>query len=174
MENKEEVKEIKKEEVKQKKIKKENKEVLLLKEENELLKEKSLRITAEFMNFKNRTNLENEKLFKYEGEDLIKELLTVLDNFERAIKMDDKDLSDEVSKFLSGFKMIYANLMNILTQKEIKEIEADGLEFNPEFMDAVITEEDKEKPSNVVLEILQKGYIYKDKVIRPAMVKVNK
>ena len=99
--------------------------------------------------------------------------MPIADNFERAILLDDRDLSDEVSKFLSGFKMIYANLINILNDAEVKEIPCQGLEFDPTKMEAVLTENDKSLPSGVVLEVLQKGYTYKDKVIRVAMVKVN-
>ena len=86
---------------------------------------------------------------------------------------DNNDMSDEVSKFLSGFKMIYGNLKSLLDKYEIKEIDALGKEFNPTYMDAVLTEHDEAKPANVVVEVLTKGYMYKDKVIRPAMVKVN-
>ena len=136
--------------------------------------DKLLRLQAEFMNYQNRREKELETLFKYEGESIIKEVLKVVDNFERAINMDDDDLSDEVSKFLSGFKMIYTSLINMLADLEVTEIEVDGKEFDPTIAEAVLVEEDKTKPANVVLEVLQKGYKYKDKVIRPAMVKVNK
>lgn len=136
--------------------------------------DKLLRLQAEFMNYQNRREKELETLFKYEGENIIKEILKVVDNFERAISMDDDDLSDEVSKFLSGFKMIYTSLVNMLSELEVTEIEVDGKEFDPTISEAVLVEEDKTKPANVVLEVLQKGYKYKDKVIRPAMVKVNK
>lgn len=136
--------------------------------------DKLLRLQAEFMNYQNRREKELETLFKYEGESIIKEVLKVVDNFERAISMDDDDLSDEVSKFLSGFKMIYTSLINMLSDLEVTEIEVDGKEFDPTISEAVLVEEDKTKPANVVLEVLQKGYKYKDKVIRPAMVKVNK
>lgn len=136
--------------------------------------DKLLRLQAEFMNYQNRREKELETLFKYEGENIIKEMLKVVDNFERAISMDDDDLSDEVSKFLSGFKMIYTSLVNMLSELEVTEIEVDGKEFDPTIAEAVLVEEDKTKPANVVLEVLQKGYKYKDKVIRPAMVKVNK
>ncbi len=136
--------------------------------------DKYLRLQAEFINFRNRTSIEVSNLLKYEGETFIKELLTTVDNFERAITMDDNnDLSDEVSKFLSGFKMIYGNLKSLLDSYEIKEIDALGKEFSPTYMDAVLTEHDENKPANVVVEVLTKGYMYKDKVIRPAMVKVN-
>lgn len=136
--------------------------------------DKLLRLQAEFMNYQNRREKELETLFKYEGENIIKEVLKVVDNFERAINMDDDDLSDEVSKFLSGFKMIYTSLVNMLSELEVTEIEVDGKEFDPTIAEAVLVEEDKTKPAGVVLEVLQKGYKYKDKVIRPAMVKVNK
>jgi len=162
------------------KKKKEDKEKVKLREEIEKLKldlsdsqEKLLRNSAELINFKRRKELEVSTMLKYANEDFIVELLSVIDNFERAIKLDDNDLSDEVSKFLSGFKMIFGNLNSILKKFEVKEIEALGVEFNPNFHQAVLMEHDDAKPSGVVLEVLQKGYVYKDKVIRPSMVKVN-
>ena len=132
-----------------------------------------LRNQAELQNYKRRKEEESEKVLKYKNEDLIKELLTVVDNFERAISMDDNDLSDEVSKFLEGFKLIYTTTIGILNKFEVKEIQAEGIEFDPEYHHAVLTDHDENKPAGVVLEVLQKGYIYKDRVIRPAMVKVN-
>ena len=144
-----------------------------LKNELAVSQEKLLRNSAELVNFKRRKELEVSTLLKYANEDFIIELLPIIDNFERAIKLDDNDLSDEVSKFLSGFKMIFGNLNNILGKFEIKEIEALGIEFDPNYHQAVLMEHDETNPSGVVLEVLQKGYIYKDKVIRPAMVKVN-
>ena len=136
-------------------------------------KMKSMRISAEMINFKKRKEEEVSNYLKYANEGLISDLLMIIDNFERAIKMDSNDLSDEVSRFLEGFKMIYGNLVSILNKYEVKEIVADGIEFNPVYHQAVLTEKDENKPSGVVLEVLQKGYMYKDKVIRPAMVKVN-
>ena len=133
----------------------------------------SFKNQAELQNYKRRREEETAKMMKYKDEDLIKEFLVVLDNFERAIKMDDDDLTDEVSRFLEGFKLIYSNTVNILNKYEVKEIEAEGVEFDPDYHHAVLTEHDENKPAGVVLEVLQKGYMYKDKVIRPAMVKVN-
>ena len=164
----------------EKKNKKENKELKHLEEENHKLKndlkessEKVLRLAAEMQNYKKRNETEKSNMLKYANEDLAKSLLPILDNFERAIKLDDNDLSDEVSKFLSGFKMIYGSFVNVLNNIEVKEIECDGLEFDPVYHQAVLTEKDETKPSGVILDVLQKGYMYKDKVIRPAMVKVN-
>ena len=112
-------------------------------------------------------------MLKYANEDLAKNLLPILDNFERAIRLDDNDLSDEVSKFLSGFKMIYGSFVNVLNNIEVKEIECDGLEFDPVYHQAVLTEHKEGVEPGMVLEILQKGYLLKDKVIRHAMVKVS-
>lgn len=137
------------------------------------LQEAFLRNQAELQNYKRRKEEEITKMLKYSEEDIVKDFLPIIDNFERAIKMDDNDLSDEVSKFLEGFKIIYANTVSLLEKYEVKEIDADGLEFDPTYHHAVLTEHDESKPSGVVLEVLQKGYIYKDRVIRPSMVKVN-
>ena len=178
MENKEEkikVKELKekKKDNKKKNTSKLNEEAKKLQEENAKLNEKVLRISAEMQNMRRRYEDEISNIYKFEGEELIVKLLAIVDNFERAIKLDDRDLTDELSKFLSGFKMIYANLINILNSMEVKEIDCQGLEFDPNMMEAVLTEKDENLPANVVLEVLQKGYTYKDKVIRVAMVKVN-
>ena len=133
-----------------------------------------MRLQAEFINYKNRTEQEKVIIFKYEGEALIKQILEVVDDFERAIKMDDNDLSDEVSNFLKGFKMIYTRLIGILESLGVKEVEVEGKEFDPNYAEAILTDHDENKPENVVKEVLKKGYMYKDKLIRPAMVKVNK
>ena len=87
--------------------------------------------------------------------------------------MDDDNLEDEVSKFLAGFKMIYCNLVNILEKYEVKEIEAMGKEFDANFHQAVLTEPRDGVEPGIVIEVLEKGYIYKDKVLRPSMVKVS-
>ena len=87
--------------------------------------------------------------------------------------MDDNNLSDEISKFLSGFKMIYANMIEILKTFDVREVEALHNPFDEKSMNAVLVDNDEEFENNIVLDVLQKGYMYKDKVIRPAMVKVN-
>ena len=136
--------------------------------------EKALRYQAELINYRKRKDEETEKKLKYANEDLILEILPVLDNFERAIKMDDDNLEDEVSQFLSGMKMIYASLTKAIEKYGVKEIDALGKVFDATYHQAVMTEEVKDKDKDIVLEVYQKGYILKDKVIRPAMVKVNK
>ena len=148
--------------------------IQILGSRNKELEEKYMRLQAEFLNFKTRTQGEISKMLQYEGEDFIKEILVIKDNLERAVSMDDNDLSDEVSKFLSGFKMILGNLTALLDKYEVREVECLGLEFDPHVSEAVLIEHDENKPENIVLEVYTKGYKYKDKLIRPAMVKVNK
>ncbi len=138
------------------------------------LTDEALRSKAELINYRKRKDEETAKMLKYANEDLILEILPVLDNFERAIKMDDDNLEDEVSKFLSGMKMVYASLSLALEKFGVKEIDSLGKPFDANFHQAVMTESDETKPKEIVLEVYQKGYMYKDKVIRPAMVKVNK
>ena len=135
--------------------------------------ELAARSQAEVLNFKKRKEEETSLRLKYCNEEILLKIVDICDNFERAIKMDDDDLSDEVSKFLEGFKMIYTHLLNILEAYEVKEVDVIGKEFDATTSEAVIVEHDENKPSKVVLEVLRKGYMYKDKLLRPAMVKIN-
>ena len=144
-----------------------------LEEKVKKLEEALLRNQAELMNFKRRKEDETSRLLKYAEEDIILGFLPILDNFERAIKMDDSNLDDEVSKFLEGFKMVYTQIKTLLEKFEVKEIETLHLPFDPTYHQAVLTDKDENLESGVVLEVLQKGYMYKDKVVRPSMVKVN-
>ncbi len=156
-----------------KKDKKVNKEIEDLKAQVAELTDRCARAQAEVINFKRRKEEETSLRLKYCNEDLLMKFVQVCDNFERAIKMDDNDLSDEVSKFLEGFKMMYTNMREILKSNEVVEIDCEGREFDATLMEAILVEHDKNKPSRVVIEVLQKGYMYKDKVLRPAMVKIN-
>jgi molecular chaperone GrpE len=149
-------------------------EIHLLDEKVKELEEKLLRNQAELINFKRRKEEETMKLLKYSSQDIVTRLLPIIDSFQRAISMDDTDKTDEVSRFLEGFEMIYNNLLEILKSEEVEEIEALDKEFDPNIHQAVTMEEDKDKPSGIVLKVLQPGYKLKDRVIRPAMVIVNK
>lgn len=176
MNNEEKVEELKEEKELPKKKKKENKlekEIEKLKEECALKDEKLLRVTAEMQNMKRRSEEEKSRILKYDGEAIILKMITILDNFEHAIKMDDNDLTDEVSKFLSGFKMIYGNMVESLKSIGVEEIDCLHKPFDEESMNAVLVDNTEEFENNIVLDVLQKGYRYKDKVIRPSMVKVN-
>ena len=159
-----------------KKKKKNDKENELIVELNNKIKElesKLLYKDADLINYRKRKDEEVSNMLKYSNLDMASELLIIVDDLERAIKIDDDVLDDELSKFLSGFKMIYTRLINILNNFEIKEIESLGKEFDPRYHQAVLTDNVSDKDNNIILDVLQKGYMYKDKVIRPAMVKVN-
>ena len=148
-------------------------EIVKLKEINKKLEQDVLVAKADLVNYRKRKDEEVVRMLKFCNEDLIKQLLSVLDNFERAIKLDDNNLDDEVSKFLEGFKMIYCNMQNIMGNFEVKPIDGANKPFDPVYHNAIMIEKVEGMESGMVIEVLQKGYIYKDKVIRPAMVKVS-
>lgn len=137
------------------------------------LETKALASQAEMINYRRRKDEEMTRMLKYANEDMVTDLLQTIDNFERAIKMDDNNLDDEVSKFLQGFKMIYCNLVNTLEKFEVKAIDGMNKEFDPTYHQAVMTEHVDGVAPGMVIDVLQKGYLLKDKVIRPAMVKVS-
>ena len=144
-----------------------------LKERIKLLEETLLRNQAELINYKKRKDEETNRIIKYAEEDILKGFLPILDNFERAISMDDDNLEDEGSKFLEGFKLMYKQIKDLLEKFEVKEIDCLGKEFDPALEQAVVVDHDETKESGFVTVVLQKGYMYKDRVVRPAMVKVN-
>ena len=133
------------------------------------LEDKNLRVTSEMINSNRRKDEECNRLMKYKNEDIILDLLQVVDNFERALSLKSTD-----ENYQKGFDMIYAGFRSILDKYEVKEIECLGLEFDPSIHQAVLTDHIEGKKDNEIIEVMQKGYTYKDKVIRPAMVKVNK
>lgn len=136
------------------------------------LTDKNMRVTAEMINTVRRKDEETSRLLKYCNESLILEILPIIDNFERALSV-TSDNEDTIN-YQKGILMIYNSLINVLNKYEVKEIEALGCEFDPSYHQAVMTEEKEGTKENIVLEVMQKGYIYKDKVIRPVMVKVSK
>ena len=170
----EEIKEEKKaEEPKEhKKEHKKDKKLEELQNEVNTLKDKNMRIAAEMVNTLRRKDEETTRLLKYSNESLITELLPVIDNFERALNVDAK--TTDIESYQKGMAMIYNSLKNILEKFEVKEIEAIDKEFDPSYHQEVMQEEKEGTKENIVIEVLQKGYTYKDKVIRPAMVKVSK
>ena len=137
------------------------------------LEDLNLREKAESINFRKRKEEEVSRILKFCNEDLIREILPTIDNFERAIKMDDTDLTDEVSKFLAGIKMIYCNLVGTLEKYGVKAIDGANKPFDPTYHQAVLMEKREGVEPGMVLEVLQKGYLLKDRVIRPAMVRVS-
>lgn len=148
-------------------------EIARLTEENNNLVEKVKLAQAELINYRKRKDEETANLLKYANQDLILEIISVVDNFERAIKLDDNNLTDDISKFLAGFKMMYASLTETLKRFGVEEINRVGQIFDPSQEQALLTDCVEEAEDEVVLEVLLKGYKLKDRVIRPASVKIN-
>ena len=159
---------------KEKKVKKDVNKEKIVELENKIkeLEEALLRKDADLINYRKRKDEEVSRMLKYKDEDIAKDILPIIDNFERAINLDD-NLDDELSKFLEGFKMIYCHLEEILGKYEIKEIAETKVPFDPNIHQGVLTEKVDGLEANMVAEVMQKGYMLKDKVIRHAMVKVS-
>ena len=136
--------------------------------EIEELKNQLLRLQADFVNYKNRTEREKSNSIILANEGLILKLLPVLDNFNRAFA--HVNLGDDAVK---GFVMIKDQFESILKSEMVEEIESDGATFDPNLHNAVMTESKEGVESGIVLETFEKGYKSKDKVIRPSMVKVS-
>ena len=158
-------------EIKKEKPKKKNKELEELREKVQILEEDALRAKADLINYRKRKDEEVSNLLKYAGADLIISLLPVLDNFERALENENE--SEELKNYLEGFKLIYENIKEILKANDVKEIEALGKDFDPLYHHSVSMRKDESKEPGVVLEVYQKGYTYKDKVLRPSKVIIN-
>lgn len=126
-----------------------------------------MRLMADFQNYKKRVEKEKSDIYSYANEKLATELLAVLDNFERALDHDGEDKS-----FKEGMEMIFKQLFDVLEKSGLKEIPALGEEFDPNFHNAVMTEETEEYESGKVSGVMQKGYTLNGKVIRPSMVRV--
>jgi molecular chaperone GrpE len=127
---------------------------------------------AEFQNYKKRREEETMNLLKYKNEDICEDLLPLLDSFDRAF-MNKDNLSDELKKYLSGFELIYNNLLNVFNKYEIKEIDCLNKEFDHNTCQALMTEHKEGVEPGIVIEVLQKGYMIKDKLLRAALVKVS-
>lgn len=142
-----------------------------LEKDYEALKEKMLRLTAEYDNFRKRTQREKAADLKYKAQDLATDLVPVVDTFDRALQ--SKPDENSIDSFYEGMEMVYRQLMQALSQAGVEEIKTEGETFDPNFHQAVMQVEDDQYESQAIVETLQKGYRLKDRVIRPAMVKVN-
>ena len=127
---------------------------------------------AEFQNFAKRKENEVAEMRKYASEGIVVKLLDNIDNLERAV--DASKESQNFDSLIEGVNMILNNLKNLLTEEGVEEIEAAGKEYDPYEHKAMITENKEELDDNVVVQVFQKGYKMKGKVVRPAMVTVNK
>ncbi|MDO5003086.1 MAG: nucleotide exchange factor GrpE [bacterium] len=156
------------------KLKEKEAEIEKLKKELEESVKKVQYAQAELVNYRKRKDDEVASYKKYCNQDLITELIPIVDNFERAISLDDNNLTDELSKFLHGFKMMYASLTEVLRKFGVEEISRAGEVFDSNLEEALMTDNIDSVDDDIVTEVLLKGYKLKDRVIRPASVKINK
>lgn len=146
-------------------------EIQMLKDKLEAAENRYLRLQADFDNFKRRTRLDQEAGEKYRAQKLVTDLLPVLDNFGRALEIEADN--EQTKSVLQGMDMVYRSLIDALKKEGVEPIEAVGKEFDPHQHHAVMQGDDAAYGSNIVIEEFQKGYLLKDRVIRPSMVKVN-
>ena len=139
-------------------------------EQIEELKDKLTRQMAEFDNFRKRTEKEKSAMYEIGAKDIIEKILPVVDNFERGLGAVTEEQKED--SFVAGMEMIYKQIMTTLDSVGVKAIEAVGNEFDPDFHNAVMHVEDVEVGENIVVEEFQKGYTYRDTVVRHSMVKV--
>ena len=136
----------------------------------EELQDRLKRQMAEFDNFRKRTEKEKSAMYEVGAKDIIEKILPVIDNFERGLSAVTEEQKDD--SFVTGMEMVYKQIMTTLDGVGVKVIEAVGQEFNPDLHNAVMHVEDESLGENIVAEELQKGYMYRDSVVRHSMVKV--
>ncbi|WP_406656763.1 nucleotide exchange factor GrpE [Methanolobus sp. ZRKC2] len=136
------------------------------------LREKLIRLTAEFDNFRKRSIREKEEYRKFAVEQIITELLEVYDNFERAIESAKQ--TDDVESVVKGVDMVFKQFTSILEKEGLQRIECKGMEFDPNLHDAIMHVEHTEQEEGTVVDVCKPGYYLHTKVIRPAMVAVAK
>ena len=163
--NSEDAEEPKKKKLFEKKNKKDKKD-----EQIEELTDKVKRQMAEFDNFRKRTEKEKSQMYDMGAKTIVEKILPVIDNFERGLAAVPEDNKEDA--FVVGMDKIYRQMLTVLEEAGVKPIEAVGAEFDPNFHNAVMHVEDETLGENVVAEELQKGYMYRDTVVRHSMVKV--
>lgn len=174
-EGKKGVEEQSKETLEEKELEKVAEEKAIAKEEEykkkiEELNDRVMRQMAEFDNYRKRTEKEKSQMFDLGAKGIIEKILPVVDNFERGLGSLSEEEKQEA--FASGIDKVYKQLIQVLTDIGVTSIEALGHEFNPEIHNAVMHGEDENLGENMIAEEMLKGYMYKDSVVRPSMVKV--
>ena len=149
------------------------KEIERLQNENKELVEKIKYSQAELVAYRMRKDEETASLLKYANQDIITEIIPLIDNFESALKLASKSENPEISKYLTGFQMMYTNLLGVLNKYGVEVIDRTGQVFDSKLEQALVAENHPEMEDEIVIEVLQKGYKLKDRVIRPASVKIN-
>ncbi len=127
---------------------------------------------AEFDNYRKRTEKEKEQMFEVGAKSIIEKILPIIDNFERALEMAGSEEGKEQDPFMDGMEKVYRQLIDELEKADVKPIEAVGKDFDPNFHNAVMQEETEEFESGKITKELQKGYMYRDSVVRHSMVAV--
>ena len=138
-----------------------------LRAQNRVLQDRVLRTLADFENFRKRSEREKQDFFKYALAETIKDILPVIDNFDRALEH-----AEEGDEFHKGVLLIYKQMFDVLQRHGVTIIQDAGVRFDPNIHEAVVREEDSSVPSQTVVAILQKGYFLHDRLLRPALVKV--
>ena len=131
-----------------------------------------VRLQADFANYKKRTAAEKLQISEVVKMDVITNILPVIDNFERALQVPQDKVADDVKSFIDGYEMIYKQLLGVLEKEGVTKIDAVGKPFDPNYHQAVMRVPSDEYDDDVVVEVLQEGYLLGDKTLRPAMVKV--
>lgn len=139
-------------------------------EQIEELTDRLKRQMAEFDNFRKRTEKEKSQMYEIGAKSIIEKILPVIDNFERGLASVPEE--EKADPFVEGMDKIYKQMMTVFAEMGVTPIEALGEEFNPDFHNAVMHIEDEEAGENVIVEEFQKGYLYKETVVRHSMVKV--
>ena len=140
-------------------------------EKIEELNDRLMRQMAEFDNFRKRSEREKSQMFDFGAKDIVEKILPVIDNMERGLATVAPEVL-ETDAFAQGMEKVYKHFMTVLEQTGVKPIEAVGNEFNPDFHNAVMHVEDETVGENIIVEEFQKGYMYKESVVRHSMVKV--
>ena len=134
-----------------------------------------LRLSAEFDNYKKRMNRQMDEFRKYANESLLKDLLPVVDNLERALNLAEEKAGEQMPEsFIEGVEMTLNEILKILSRYHVTPIEAKGKPFDPVFHEAVMQEPSDDQPENTVINEFQKGYLIHDRLLRPSMVVVSK
>ena len=140
-------------------------------EKIEELNDRLIRQMAEFDNFRKRSEREKSQMFEIGAKDIVEKILPVVDNMERGLAtVSEEEMANNA--FAQGMEKVYKHFMTVLEQAGVKPIEAVGTEFNPDFHNAVMHVEDENVGENIVVEEFQKGYMYRESVVRHSMVKV--
>ena len=142
-----------------------------LRKERDALQDRLLRTAAEFDNYRKRMDRERRELSEYAAASVVRDLLPILDNFERALQA---PAGPEAETFRKGIELIHKQMLDLLLKRGVKPIEALGTDFDPNFHEAVIHEVSDAHREGEVMQELQRGYMLGDRLLRPAMVKVAK